>query len=235
LRITGAGEVARVLSDAPSGPAEPPPAAAVAPAREALRRLDRALQRAPAATVRRAATFAVQSGKRATLDLAIDHLMREAPRVPESIALAKGSPFGNVVVNADTCTMCMACVGACPQSALADSAERPQLRFIEANCVQCGLCATTCPESAITLEPRLLLADEAKARKTARVLNEVEPFRCVRCGKPFATAKAIELMLGKLAGHSMFQGAAAARLQMCGDCRVIDIHRDSGEVRITDL
>ncbi len=98
--------------------------------------------------------------------------------------------------------------------------------------MQCGLCASTCPEDAITLEPRLLLADGGKARAQPRVLNEAEPFCCVRCGKPFGTLQAIELMLAKLAGHAMFQGAAAERLKMCGDCRVIDIHSDPGEVRI---
>ena len=30
-------------------------------------------------------------------------------------------------------------------------------------------------------------------------------------------------------------GRAAERLQMCGDCRVIDLHSDPGEVRITEL
>jgi hypothetical protein len=63
----------------------------------------------------------------------------------------------------------------------------------------------------------------------------MEPFRCVRCGKPFGTARAIENMLIKLGGHSAFQGAASERLKMCGDCRVIDIHSNPGEVRITDL
>jgi hypothetical protein len=33
----------------------------------------------------------------------------------------------------------------------------------------------------------------------------------------------------------MFQGAAADRLRMCGDCRVIDLHTSTNEVRITDL
>ena len=66
-------------------------------------------------------------------------------------------------------------------------------------------------------------------------LNEVEPFRCIRCGKPFGTHKAIESMVARLAGHAMFQGAAAERLKMCGDCRVIDIHTSREEVRITDL
>jgi hypothetical protein len=46
---------------------------------------------------------------------------------------------------------------------------------------------------------------------------------------------AIEAMIGKLAGHSAFQGAAAERLKMCGDCRVIALHTDPNETRITDL
>ena len=112
---------------------------------------------------------------------------------------------------------------------------RRRLSFIEKNCVQCGLCASTCPEDAITLVPRLLLADGGKARRQTRVLNEAEPFRCIRCAKPFGTLRAIEAMVTKLSGHSMFQGRAAERLQMCGDCRVIDLHSDPGEVRITDL
>ena len=148
---------------------------------------------------------------------------------------ATGSPFGSLQVNTATCTMCLSCVGACPEGALLDNAERPQLRFIEKNCVQCGLCEGTCPEHAITLEPRLWLADDGKARKAARVLHEVEPFQCVRCGKPFGTLRAIETMIGKLAGHAAFQGAAAERLKMCGDCRVIDMHTNPNEVRITDL
>jgi hypothetical protein len=68
-----------------------------------------------------------------------------------------------------------------------------------------------------------------------RVLNESPPYACVRCGKPFGTLKAIEAMVGKLAGHAMFQGAAADRLKMCGDCRVIDIYSTDNEIRITDL
>ncbi|CAN5401018.1 4Fe-4S binding protein [soil metagenome] len=202
--------------------------------------LDAALQAPPAQGVAKAASFTVQAEKRATLDLAIDHLMQQARAlamtVPEVITLpAPASPFGSLVVNADRCTMCLSCVSACPEAALADNAEKPQLRFIESNCVQCGLCASTCPEDAIALAPRLWLADGGKARKQARVLNEAEPYRCVRCSKPFGTLKAIELMLSKLGAHPMFQGAAAERLRMCGDCRVIDIHSNANEVRIGDL
>jgi ferredoxin len=220
----------------PSGPA-----VAVAPrvrptSDPALARLDRALLAAPAMGVRRAAAFSVQADKRTTLDLAIDHLLQNATQAPDAIALpAPASPFGNLIVDTAACTLCLACVGACPEAALADNADRPQLRFFEKNCVQCGLCASTCPEDAIRLEPRLLLADGGKARTQARVLNEAEPFCCVRCGKPFGTLRAIELMIAKLGSHAMFQGAAAARLKMCGDCRIIDIHTHPDEVRIDQL
>ena len=204
-------------------------------ARDALA-LDAALQAAPAQGVARAATFSVQADKRATLDLGVDHLMQQSAAVPEAIALpAPASPFGSLIVDPDRCTMCLSCVSACPEAALADNPDKLQLRFIEKNCVQCGLCASTCPEAAITLLPRLWLADAGKARKQLRVLNETEPYACIRCAKPFGTLKAIELMVGRLGGHPMFQGKAAERLRMCGDCRVIDIHTNPDEVRIGDV
>ena len=197
-----------------------------------LGQLDRLLQAPPAQGVARAASFAVQADKRATLDLALDHLLAQAPAKPDEIALSSGAPFGTLQINTDTCTLCLSCVSACPASALHDNALMPQLKFIEKNCVQCGLCVTTCPESAITLQPRLLLTPQ---RKEARVLNEAKPYACVRCSKPFGTLKAIEAMLGKLAGHSMFQGDALERLKMCGDCRVIDIYSSPNESKITDF
>ena len=182
------------------------------------------------------ARFAVVQEKRATLEMALDHLIDHAPQplqAAQEIALpAAGAPFGSLNVNKDACTLCLSCVNACPVGALQDNADSPQLRFIEKNCVQCGLCASTCPEKAIELVPRLLLTPQ---RKTSRVLNESQPYACIRCAKPFGTLKAIEAMLGKLSGHSMFQGAALERLRMCGDCRVIDIYSATNETRITDL
>lgn len=234
-----------------------------------LARLDAALRSAPARTVARPAAFAVQADKRATLELALDHLLAQAPlkaspapgasgtavstaavgsaaaaqagvaattALPEAITLpAAGSPFGSLVVDPAKCTLCLSCVGACPESALADNPQQPQLRFTEKNCVQCGLCATTCPEQAITLQPRLWLAEGGKARKAARVLHEAAPFHCVRCAKPFGTLRAIENMIEKLGNHAAFQGAGAERLKMCSDCRVVDMFSNPNEVRITDL
>jgi ferredoxin len=182
------------------------------------------------------AKYAVAPEKRGTLELALDHLSEHAPAVLNDankvIDLPKPAPMGSLKVNVDKCTLCLSCVSACPASALQDNPELPQLRFIEKNCVQCGLCATTCPEDAIELVPRFLRTPE---RKQAQVLNQSQPYGCVKCGKPFGTLKAIEAMLGKLAGHSMFQGAALERLKMCSDCRVIDIYSNADEAKIANI
>ena len=187
----------------------------------------------PATTVSKPATFNIAAEKRGTLEFALEHLAKLAPAPKEEVPLGAGAPWGRVEVNTKTCTLCMACVGACPESALLDGRERPMLKFLERNCVQCGLCEATCPEDAISLAPRLLLTERAKQEV---VLNEAEPFNCVRCGKPFGTRQMIENMLGKLTGHSMFAaGGALSRLQMCADCRVVDMMENKNEATIHDV
>ena len=185
----------------------------------------------PAQTVAKAAVFNLSPEKRTTLDFALDHLAKHAPTPKDMIPLAVGAPFGAITVNKDSCTLCKACIGACPEAALLDSPEAPRLRFIERNCVQCGLCASTCPEDAIRLVPRLRMDAQVKEPVT---LNEADPFDCVRCGKPFGTRQMVENMLGKLGGHSMFAGGTR-RLQMCADCRVIDMMENKAEAQITPL
>jgi ferredoxin len=183
--------------------------------------------------VREAATFNLTNDKRGTLDAVFEHLLKHAPTPKTVIALSNGAPYGEIKVNADKCTMCLACVGACPEGALADNPEKPQLRFIESKCVQCGLCEKTCPESAITLLPQLNLAPEAKK---PRVLNEAEIAGCTRCGKPLGTKQMIETMLSKLSGHSMFADPKALqRLRMCADCRVVDLYSEEKPADIRDV
>jgi len=181
----------------------------------------------PALAVRAPAAFHWTTDKRTTAFLAIEHLLAHAPVRATEIALPQGAPFGTIEVNRDTCTMCLACVGACPEGAIIDNAETPQLRFIESKCVQCGICESTCPENAITLASRLLLTPVAKQ---PRVLNEAAIFKCIRCDKPLGTEKLIGSMLSRLAGHSMFaEPGALDRLKMCADCRVIDMMKSNLE------
>jgi ferredoxin len=169
------------------------------------------------------ASFLPAGGKREVLRLALRELQRVAPVPADVIALPEGAPFGAVEVDVNGCTLCLACVSACPTGALRDDPDQPMLRFVEDICVQCGLCKATCPEKVITLRPQL---DFRAATMTAQVLKQEEPFACIRCGKPFGVKSTIERVAAALAGkHWMYQ-AADRRLdaiRMCADCRVIAV------------
>jgi len=175
---------------------------------------------AAAAPCPRPASFAAVGTKRDVMRLALRELQRAAPAPVDVVALPAGAPFGAIEVDRQGCTLCLACVSACPTGALMDNPDRPMLRFAEDACVQCGLCKATCPEKVITLKPQI---DFRTATASARVLNEEEPFCCIRCGKPFGVKSTIERVAAKLeARHWMFKGQAQRLdvLKMCDDCRV---------------
>jgi ferredoxin len=167
-----------------------------------------------------AAGFLAMGNKRALMRLALQELHGAAPTPVDQVALPEGAPFGRAVVDIEGCTLCLACVGACPTGAFQDNPERPELRFQEDACVQCGLCVSTCPEKVIRLEPRLNFADEARQ---AVLVKQEEPFACIRCGKLFGTRSSIERIVEKLgAKHWMFADSVAIdRIRMCEDCRVV--------------
>ena len=163
--------------------------------------------------------FLPMGRKRAIMALALNQLHSKAPSPVDSIDLPTGAPFGAVQIDTENCTLCLACVGACPTGALKDNPDKPQLSFAEVSCVQCGLCKNTCPEKVISLAPRLSFADFSRSHQT---IKEEESFECVRCSKPFGTKSTIETMIKKLEGHSMFADEEALdRLKMCDNCRVV--------------
>jgi len=157
---------------------------------------------------------------------ALNALQQAAPTPVDAILLPRGAPIGRVHVDTSGCTLCLACVSACPTSALRDNDERPMLKFIEDLCVQCGLCQTTCPEQVVSLEPR---ASFGPSRRDHVVLNEEAPAICIRCAKPFGVKSSIDRVAAQLAGrHWMFTDPAVVdRIRMCGDCRVVAQTRHS--------
>lgn len=169
----------------------------------------------------RPASFLPMGAKREVLKLSLRELHRAAPAPVDNVPMPPLSPFGAVHVKASGCTLCLACVSACPPHALTANDESPQLRFDESLCVQCGLCQATCPEKVITLEPRVNFAAFEAGPVT---LKEEEPFCCTRCAKPFGVKSTVERVLAKLEGqHWMFTGANASRLdliKMCDTCRI---------------
>ncbi len=167
-----------------------------------------------------AGSFLPMGGKRTRTMLALRHLHETAPEPLDILPLPEGAPFGAVTVDTAGCTLCLACVGACPTGALADDESRPWLGFNEEACVQCGLCRNTCPESVITLVPQINFTDAA--RSTAE-LNQAAPFHCIRCGKPFGVERSIQRIAEQLAGkHAMFESSdQIERIMMCDDCRIV--------------
>ncbi len=165
------------------------------------------------------AEFAALDEKRTMIFLALEHLLAHVPASPPTeITLSPGAPFGRIEVNRDQCTLCMSCASLCPRGAIAAGGDTPVLKFVESECVQCGLCEAGCPEDAIRLFPRLL--NDREARINPVILNEEPVYACIRCGKPFATRKMIDTIMGKLKDHPMFQDGRLQHLQMCEDCRV---------------
>jgi ferredoxin len=166
------------------------------------------------------ATFSAVGGKREVMRLALREMHAVAPAPVDVVTLPEGAPFGTVEVKVEGCTLCLACVSACPTGALSDDPERPMLRFAEDACVQCGLCKATCPEKVITLKPQMNFLSFA-ARN--RVIKEEEPFLCISCNTPFGVKSTVERVVAKLEGqHWMFKNSKARLdvVRMCADCRV---------------
>ena len=173
------------------------------------------------------AGFAGFDEKRTAIGLALDHFLEHAQRPVKSVSLPRGSCFGRVRVNRDDCTLCMSCVAVCPASALLSGGELPRLEFLERNCVQCGMCEKACPENAIELDARFDF--DAQESGEARVVNEEDPFNCIKCGKSFSTQTMMTKIREKLSDHWMYQDESQIRrLEMCENCRVEDMYAAGG-------
>lgn len=172
--------------------------------------------------------FVALGQKREVARTAIGILANACQTDIDLIPLNDDAPYGAVSVNTDKCTLCLACVSACPADALRDTTSKPELRFIESACVQCGVCRATCPENAITLTPQLNLLPSAMQPIT---LKEDEPFECIKCGTPFGARSTIERISEKLAGtHRMFESNKQAQLlKMCDNCRLETLAEGGGD------
>jgi ferredoxin len=178
-------------------------------------------------TARPSSFLPLGGDKRSVARSILRELHRAAPAPVDVVTLPAPAPFGLVQVDAAGCTLCLACVSACPTGALLDNAEQPMLRFTEDACIQCGLCKSTCPEKVITLKSQL---DFRSTAASARILKAEQPFCCIRCGKAFGVRSTIERVTAKLAGkHWMFKDSTKRLdlIKMCEDCRVVAVSEEN--------
>ncbi|WP_070971503.1 4Fe-4S dicluster domain-containing protein [Vibrio sonorensis] len=164
----------------------------------------------------------LQGNKRQRAFAALEHLTTVFEAPTRVVALPEGAPYGSVSCASQDCTLCMSCVAVCPTSALHSDGESPSLMFTEQDCIQCGMCEKACPENALSTTSRFNWNHEE--RSTPKTLHQEEAAKCIRCHKPFAPKSMITMLQNKLRGHSHFSDQAAfSRLEMCEDCRVVDM------------
>ncbi len=70
-------------------------------------------------------------------------------------------PLIRYTIDADACTGCQVCVGACPTQAI--TGERKQLHVIDQKlCIKCDTCRQVCKFDAIQVETRILAPAEGR-------------------------------------------------------------------------
>ncbi|MDL0108908.1 4Fe-4S dicluster domain-containing protein [Campylobacter felis] len=126
--------------------------------------------------------------------------------------------YGDLRLNVDTCTLCLACVGACNVGALVADSKENALKFNPSLCTTCGYCEASCAEKDTLKLERSGLRLE-KSYFDFRTLAKDELFACVECGKEFATKKAVEKIASLMRDKFVNDEAKLKSLYCCADCK----------------
>ncbi|EPB4329477.1 4Fe-4S dicluster domain-containing protein [Campylobacter upsaliensis] len=126
--------------------------------------------------------------------------------------------YGDLRLNVDTCTLCLACVGACNVGALIADSKENALKFNPSLCTTCGYCEASCAEKDTLKLERSGLRLE-KSYFDFRTLTKDELFACVECGKEFATKKAVEKIASLMRDKFANDEAKLKSLYCCADCK----------------
>ncbi|ELM7648168.1 4Fe-4S dicluster domain-containing protein [Campylobacter upsaliensis] len=126
--------------------------------------------------------------------------------------------YGDLRLNVDTCTLCLACVGACNVGALIADSKENALKFNPSLCTTCGYCEVSCAEKDTLKLERSGLRLE-KSYFDFRTLTKDELFACVECGKEFATKKAVEKIASLMRDKFANDEAKLKSLYCCAECK----------------
>ncbi|ARJ56403.1 4Fe-4S dicluster domain-containing protein [Campylobacter cuniculorum] len=126
--------------------------------------------------------------------------------------------YGEIKINPNTCTLCLSCVGACNVGALIADSKENALKFNASLCTTCGYCETSCAEKD-TLE---LLRNGIKLNSSYfnfHTLAKDELFKCIECGKEFATSKAVQKIANLMKPRFLGDETKIKSLYCCADCK----------------
>ena len=126
--------------------------------------------------------------------------------------------YGKVNIDENTCTLCLSCVGACNVAALIADESDNSIKFNASLCTTCGYCVQSCAEK----ETIFLERGEIELKKEYfeyQTLAKDELFKCIECGKEFATTKAV-LKIASIMSEKFKDDEYKLRaLYCCSDCK----------------
>lgn len=124
--------------------------------------------------------------------------------------------YGHIHVDNDLCTLCLSCAAACNMGAFSIDTKENTLSYNASLCTLCTYCKASCPENCLSIYDEFLLKKESFEYI---VLARDELFKCIECGKEFATKKSVEkiksIMEPKFKGNDL----AIKTLSCCADCK----------------
>jgi len=139
-----------------------------------------------------------------------------APGRDEWRPLARLGLF-RVTADENLCTLCGACVKACPANSLVLARDgRYRLLFNHSSCIGCNACVKVCPEKALTIEKAVNPALLSSGKMIEIAASDVA--RCRRCGKEIAPEKMIKRLSEKLAEKGVGKEQLES-LWLCGECK----------------
>lgn len=126
--------------------------------------------------------------------------------------------YGQVKVDTNTCTLCLACVGACNVGALVADSKENALKFNASLCTTCGYCVASCAEKDTMTMQRSGLEFRASYFHFHTLARD-ELFACVECGKEFATKKAVEKVANAMKDKFASDERKLRTLYCCAECK----------------
>lgn len=126
--------------------------------------------------------------------------------------------YGKIEVNPNTCTLCLSCVGACNVGALIADSKENALKFNASLCTTCGYCEVSCAEKD-TIKLVRSGMEFCPSYFEYKIMAKDELFKCIECGKEFATQKAVEKIANLMKPKFLGDEAKIKTLYCCADCK----------------
>lgn len=126
--------------------------------------------------------------------------------------------YAKIRINEETCTLCLSCVGACNVDALVADTKDNSIKFNPSLCTACGYCTMSCAEKDTIFIDRGEI-DLNPSFYNYTTLAKDELFKCIECGKEFATTKSVQKVANMMA--PLFKGDEfkTKMLYCCADCK----------------